>query len=139
MQKFKSRASGLNVGAQIDGKRPEPRGPADSVFLTDFKFPGAFAEPGCVFAFANAFLWKAKPPQGPSRSASDGGQLFRDQRPGGPRAEGAERGRESRQGGETYTKEVFDSFQNRSKNFSPKTGKFLIPIKYRNCYFFSVS
>ena len=92
MQKFKSRASGLNVGAQIDGKRPEPRGPADSVFLTDFKFPGAFAEPGCVFAFANAFLWKAKPPQGPSRSASDGGQLFRDQRPGGPRAEGAERG-----------------------------------------------
>ena len=33
----------------------------------------------------------------------------------------------------------FDSFQNQCKNFSQKTGKFLIPIKYRNCYFFSVS
>ena len=37
------------------------------------------------------------------------------------------------------TKEVFDSFQNRFKNFSQEAGKFLIPIKYRNCYFFSVS
>jgi hypothetical protein len=36
-------------------------------------------------------------------------------------------------------KKGFDSFQNHSKNISPKTGKFLIPIKYRNCYFFSVS
>ena len=36
-------------------------------------------------------------------------------------------------------KKVFDSFQNQIKNFSQKTGKFPIPIKYRNCYFFSVS
>jgi hypothetical protein len=36
-------------------------------------------------------------------------------------------------------KKDFDSFQNHFKNFSPRTGKFLIPIKYRNCYFFSVS
>ena len=37
------------------------------------------------------------------------------------------------------TNKIFDSFQNHFKNFSQKTGKFLIPIKYRNCYFFSVS
>ena len=40
---------------------------------------------------------------------------------------------------EKNTKKVFDSFQNQIKNFSQKTGKFPIPIKYRNCYFFSVS
>src|SRR3954454_1688348 len=37
------------------------------------------------------------------------------------------------------TKKRFDPFQDRSKNCSPKTGKFPIPIKYRNCNFFSVS
>jgi hypothetical protein len=28
-----------------------------------------------------------------------------------------------------YNKKIFDSFQNQFKNFSQKTGKFLIPIK----------
>jgi len=45
-------------------------------------------------------------------------------------------------GGETIRKKdikKFDSFQNQFKNFSQMTGKLLIPIKYRNCYFFSVS
>ena len=55
-------------------------------------------------------------------------------RSGGARGKADKGGKRDRE-----TKEVFDSFQNRSKNFSPKTGKFLIPIKYRNCYFFSVS
>ena len=106
--------------------------------MTDFKFPGAFAEQGCVFAFANAFRWKAKPPQGPSGSASDGGRLFGVANGRGPQRRGE--GKPTRGEKETERqKEVFDSFQNRSKNFSPKTGKFLIPIKYRNCYFFSVS
>ena len=40
---------------------------------------------------------------------------------------------------ERAQKEIFDSFQNQFKNFSLMTGKFPIPIKYRNCYFFSVS
>ena len=56
--------------------------------------------------------------------------------PGGPTQATDPRQRGPRAGPQ---KKVFDSFQNHFKNFSQKTGKFLIPIKYRNCYFFSVS
>ena len=139
MQKFKSRALGLNFGAQIDGKPAGTKGAGGQCFFDRFQIPRRVCGAGLCFCLCKRISMESQTPTRTVGFSFRRRATFRGRQWPGAAAEGRE-GKPTRGEKETERqKEVFDSFQNRSKNFSPKTGKFLIPIKYRNCYFFSVS